>query len=86
MKATVEIPDELYRRAKIKAAAEGLKIKDMVAEGLSVVLEAKPVIKKGKRINLPLVKTGKPGSMKLNGDMIARIEAALDAGDYVRSR
>ncbi|MDL5055064.1 hypothetical protein QQ056_16115 [Oscillatoria laete-virens NRMC-F 0139] len=79
MKATVEIPDELYRRAKIKAAMEGVKIKDMIAEGLSVVLESNNSAKKGKRISLPLVKTGKPGSMKIDEELISRIETELDA-------
>jgi hypothetical protein len=40
MKTTVEIPDELYRRAKAEAALRGRKLKDLVEEGLRLVLEA----------------------------------------------
>jgi predicted component of type VI protein secretion system len=40
MKTTVEVPDELYRRAKAEAALRGRKLKDMVEEGLRLVLEA----------------------------------------------
>jgi hypothetical protein len=38
MKTTLEIPDELYRQAKVLAAHENRKIKDLVAEGLRLVL------------------------------------------------
>jgi hypothetical protein len=40
MKTTVELPDELYRRAKAEAALRGRKLKDLVEEGLRVVLDA----------------------------------------------
>ena len=39
MKTTVELPDELYRRAKAEAALRGRKLKDLVEEGLRLVLE-----------------------------------------------
>ena len=39
MKTTVEVPDDLYRKAKSMAALRGQKLKDLVAEGLRLVLE-----------------------------------------------
>ena len=39
MKTTIEVPDELYRRAKAAAALRGRKLKDLFAEGLRLVLE-----------------------------------------------
>jgi predicted component of type VI protein secretion system len=39
MKTTVELPDDLYRRAKAQAALRGRKLKDLVEEGLRRVLE-----------------------------------------------
>ncbi|HEX3484519.1 MAG TPA: hypothetical protein VHT51_05635 [Micropepsaceae bacterium] len=39
MKTTFEIPDQLYRRAKAEAALQGRKLKDLVEEGLRLVLE-----------------------------------------------
>ena len=38
MKTTLEIPDELYRQAKVQAAQQNRRIKDLVSEGLMVVL------------------------------------------------
>ena len=39
MKTTVEVPDELYRRAKSEAALRGRRLRDLVEEGLRLVLE-----------------------------------------------
>jgi hypothetical protein len=40
VKTTVDLPDELYRRAKAEAALRGRKFRELVAEGLVRVLEA----------------------------------------------
>jgi hypothetical protein len=40
MKTTVDLPDELYRRAKAEAALRGQKSRELVAGGLARVLEA----------------------------------------------
>jgi hypothetical protein len=39
MKTTVEVPDDLYRQAKAEAALRGRKLKDLIEEGLRLVLE-----------------------------------------------
>ncbi|HMD64917.1 MAG TPA: hypothetical protein VKF83_13230 [Stellaceae bacterium] len=40
MRITVDLPDELYRRAKAEAALRGRKLKELVEEGLRRVHEA----------------------------------------------
>ena len=40
MKTTVDLPDDLARRIKAEAALRGRKLKDLVADGLRLVLEA----------------------------------------------
>ena len=42
MKTTVEVSDDLYRRAKAEAGAQGRKLNDLVEEGLRLILEAPP--------------------------------------------
>ena len=37
MKTTIELPDDLYRKAKAVAALNGRKLKDLVAEGFTVL-------------------------------------------------
>jgi hypothetical protein len=60
MRTTVDIPDELFRRAKSEAALRGRKLKDLVEEGLRLVVEKErpPEIAKKK----PPVKP-RPGSL-----------------------
>lgn len=41
MRTTVDIPDELFRRAKVEAALHGRTLKDLVEEGLRIVIEKK---------------------------------------------
>ena len=38
MRTTLEIPDELYRQAKVQAAHENRKMKGLVSDGLRLVL------------------------------------------------
>jgi hypothetical protein len=40
MKTTVELPDDLARRVKAEAALRGQKLKDLVEQGLRLVLES----------------------------------------------
>jgi len=42
MRTTVDLPDELFRRAKSEAALRGKKLKDLIEEGLRAVLEQPP--------------------------------------------
>ncbi len=40
MKTTVDLPDDLARKIKAEAALRGRKLKDLVADGLRIVLDA----------------------------------------------
>jgi hypothetical protein len=42
MRTTVDLPDELLRRAKSEAALRGRKLKDLIEEGLRAVVEQTP--------------------------------------------
>ena len=57
MKTTLEIPDDLYRKAKVHAARENQKMKDLVSEGLRIVLglSSAPKSKHPKRMLKPPV-------------------------------
>lgn len=59
MRTTIDIPDELFRRAKSEAALRGRKLKDLVEEGLRLVLkeDALETAKKKRRVK------PRPGSL-----------------------
>ena len=50
MKTTVEVSDDLYRRAKSEAALRGRKLRDLVEEGLRLVLETPHDAKRPRRL------------------------------------
>jgi hypothetical protein len=43
MRTTVDLPDELLRQAKSEAALRGRKLKDMIEEGLRLVMQGRAV-------------------------------------------
>jgi plasmid stability protein len=63
VKTTLDLPDELMRAIKVRAAQQDRKIKDLVAEllrrGLSQA-ELGPATSRTRRVQLPLVQCGHP--------------------------
>jgi len=70
VKTTLEIPDDLYRAVKAKAALEGRKMRDVVEQGLRLALGQRPE-SGGKRVSFPLIKA-KPGGRKLTAEEVAQ--------------
>ncbi len=54
MKTTMEIPDELMRRVKIRAVEENQKLKDTVADLLETGIRQKAVAAKAKKMPVPV--------------------------------
>lgn len=81
MKATIELDDELYRQLKVTATLRGSKVKELVAEGIRLVLRHDNTSKQLRRLKLPIVKSRKPGILKLTNKMIAEHEARVEAGN-----
>ena len=79
MKATIEFDDELYRQLKAAAALRGAKIKELVAEGVRLVLRGTDSQSKSRRIKLPAVRSRRPGTLRVTNKMIAEYEANLEA-------
>lgn len=52
MKTTVELPDDLFRKAKATAALRGVKFKDLIEEGLLRVLDEPGAVHESKRASL----------------------------------
>lgn len=99
MKTTLEIPDELFREAKAKAALGGIRLKDLVAAALQQFLQGKPgepsvtpsraeapapPKSKSRRTEFPLLKPGKRPFPYLTNTLIEEIFAEEDAEYYGR--
>lgn len=64
MRVTIDIPDAEHRKLKIKAASEGKTMRELVLSGIDALLASQDAPRKGK-LKFPLVKSKRPGSLKL---------------------
>jgi len=81
MKATLDIPDALFKKVKAKAAMEGLKIKDLVSSALAAYLTEPRIRQLGepKACPFPLVRgEGGPLLKQMSKGINARLEEDFD--------
>ena len=69
MRTTVDIPDETYRRLKIKAVREGRTVRQLVLRSLQREIEQDPP-KPVKRLEEPILKSFSPGSIRIDNEQI----------------
>ena len=69
MRTTIDIPDQLYRRLKARAAREGRPAKALILQGVDRVLadDARPT---AARVRLPIVDGKRPGSIRIDYDRL----------------
>ena len=72
MRTTVDIPDPLYRQLKSKAASEGRSVKELILRGVENELD-QGKRKRGQRIIPPVIKSKRPGSLKIDNARIFEI-------------
>jgi hypothetical protein len=73
MKTTVDIPDPVYRQLKSKAALQGCSVKKLILRGVEAELNGGKSSKTVARVTLPLVKSKRPGRLKLSNREINEI-------------
>lgn len=88
MRTTVELPDDLFRQAKARAALQGRALKDLVADGLKLLLQTPkgtPSPPSSRRTEFPIVKPNDP-ARSLTPEMVAAAEEQLLTEEAVASR
>ena len=65
MRTTVDLPDSLFRKAKITAAMRGITLKEVIIGAIEK--EVSPAEKTDQPVRLPLVKMRKGNSLNLAG-------------------
>jgi hypothetical protein len=77
MRTTIDIPDELLRKAKIRAAERGIKLKDLFTASLIKELEPDPTVpKQGRTQPIPVSIKGVDWTFpnRTNADLMHAIE------------
>ena len=69
MRTTVDIPDETYRKLKVKAALEGETVRQIVLRGVLREIE-QPTAKPVRRLTEPILKSYAPGSIRIDNERI----------------
>jgi hypothetical protein len=68
MRTTIDIPDEAYRRLKIKAAVEGKTIRTIALRG--IFREIDGPVKPVRRLTEPILNSYAPGSIDIDNERI----------------
>jgi hypothetical protein len=70
----VDIPDEIYRDLKIKAAQEGTPVRQIVLRGIQRELEEGEA-RQVRKLQLPLIRSTRPGTLHLTNEQIDELTA-----------
>jgi hypothetical protein len=66
MRTTLDIPEPVYREIKVRAASEGTTMREIILDGVALRLRnGNPAPKQGDRPRFPVIRSEKPGSLKL---------------------
>jgi hypothetical protein len=57
MKTTIEIPEALFRRAKATAALRGIRLRDLVEQGIHLAIQMPETPAPGQRTAFPLIRS-----------------------------
>jgi hypothetical protein len=72
VRTTVDIPDPLYRELKGKAASEGRSVKELILRSVEEELKGRRS-RANRRVSLPIVRSKRSGSLKLDNAKIFEI-------------
>ncbi len=79
MRTTLDLPDEVLKRAKIAAVERGVTLRELIGSALVRDLAAGPPPEPAsRRVRFPLFSSQQPGSLALTNADLARAEADED--------
>jgi len=70
MRTTVDIPDDTYRRLKIKAAEEGVTVRSLILRGVDRTL-GEPQDKPKREIDFPLIRSARKDKIDLTREQVS---------------
>jgi hypothetical protein len=80
MKTTVVLPDPIFRQAKAATALQGRTLRSFILTAIVHELEDTGRVRQpASRVRLPLVRSRRPGKLKITGQDVSRALLAEDA-------
>ena len=87
MKTTLDLPDEMVRRAKIAAVERDTTLRGLVGKALARELDLpEPSVPFRRRVTFPIFSSRAPGTLDLTHADLARVEAKEDIRRHGRAR
>ena len=87
MRTTLDLPDELLKRAKIEAVERGTSLREIAGTALERELNRAPESKAvRKRVRFPIFDSKTPGALRLSNADIAKLERDEDHRRHGRTR
>jgi hypothetical protein len=80
MRTTLDLPDDLLRKAKIAAVTSGITLKELISRALARELQQTSQTPAERRVKFPIIRSKRPGTLNLTDEDIRRIELE----DYLR--
>ena len=73
MRTTIDIPDETYRRLKVKAAEKNSTVRQVVLDGLELALLQQDSPAPAKRLKLPIIRSTRKDELVIDSEKIYEI-------------
>jgi hypothetical protein len=70
VRATIEIPDEIYKNVKRLAVEENTTVKQIVLNALESALQKQHPQPQRKRLKLPIIHSSNPGTLEIDNERI----------------
>ena len=86
MRTTLDLPDELLKKAKVAAIERGTTLREVVSAALGRELGVEPESGKVRRAEFPLIRSQRRGKLRLTNRTILDMELEEDARRNVPSR
>jgi len=73
MRATIDLPDALFRRAKAVSSLRGTTLKEFITQAVEHELTGSSLMLESRRVEFPLVHSKRPGSIRVTPDLVASL-------------
>ena len=70
MRTTIDIPDETYKRVKIFAAEKNSSVRQLVLDGLDLLMLQRNSQPPASRLKLPLVRSARTDTLEIDNEKI----------------
>ena len=81
VRATIDLPDAVFRRAKAVSSLQGTTLKEFITRAVEHELAGSAVRLETRRVEFPLVRARRPGSIRVTPDRIAALRQPLPGGN-----